>query len=188
MPRQCLSMCLKGVAVESPYGWRAWGGEFKISFTTILLYVDVYTNYLMNSVSSSVSADGRFTSGRSYSNEQLVVSLDDCNGCRAGLTIRDLESFHIWCQAFNIYFTSLNIPANLFNVSQNKSNCITWYHIMCHMMSHDISCGITWCVTCHMMSHDVSLVWYSLVFCIPTASWGRCAHASLHLWQLSVSG
>ena len=79
------------------------------------------------SVSLSLScSDGSFVLGRSYSNEQLTVSLDSCTECRAGLTIRDLQSFTIWCRAFSVFFTRLDIPADLFNVSQ------------IHMMSHDV--------------------------------------------------
>ena len=86
---------------------------------------------------SLLCSNGRFRFGRSYSNEQLTVSLDSCAECRAGLTIRDLKSFTIWCRRFSVFFTRLDIPADLFTVS--------------HIMSHD------------MMPHDVGLVYVMLV-------------------------
>ena len=86
---------------------------------------------------SLLCSNGRFVSGRSYSNEQLTVSLDSCTECRAGLTIRDLGTFTIWCRRFTAFFTRLDIPADLFNVS--------------HIMSHD------------MMPHDTGLVCVMLV-------------------------
>ena len=70
-------------------------------------------------------SNGRFARGRSYSNERLTVSLDSCTECRAGLTIRDLQSFTIWCRQFTAFFTNLAIPADLFDVSETHDANVT---------------------------------------------------------------
>ena len=67
------------------------------------------------------------------------MCLDDCVGCRPGLTIRDLRSFTIWCRAFGVFFTRRDIPANLFDVSQSQ--------MMPHILS--ISCfSMVCCIVC----------------------------------------
>ena len=69
----------------------------------------------INLFSLSIYSDGRLD--HPYSNEQLTASLDDCAGCIAGLTIRDLQSFTIWDRRFSVFYTRLDIPADLFDVS-----------------------------------------------------------------------
>ena len=83
--------------------------------------------YIYNPVSvlacsaSLCCSDGRFVFGCSYSNERLTVSLDSCRECRANLTIRNLQTFAIWCRRFSVFCTSLGIPADLFDVSHMMS-------------------------------------------------------------------
>ena len=131
MPQPCLYTCLRGVPqMDSSYSWLVWARGELPSVHEWLRCIDIRmlgTNVLLRTwpcecaglfcLSLSCS-DGRFVFGRSYSNEQLTVSLDNCPSCRAGLTIRDLERFTIWCRVFDIFFTSLDIPADLFDVSE----------------------------------------------------------------------
>ena len=99
-------------------------------------------------------SDGRFVFGRSYSNERFTVSLDSCRECRTNLTIRDLQTFAIWCRRFSVFCTSLGIPADLFDVS--------------HMMSLD------------MMPHDVKFYSSLFVVLMHTAS-RRYSNTVIHL-------
>ena len=100
--------------VDSPYSCQAQGESNEAE--SIHAYLRMIGFTCSTFVLYLLYSDGRFPR-RSYSNEKLTVSLDDCIGCRAGLTIRDLQSFTIWCRDFSVFFTRLDIPADLFNVS-----------------------------------------------------------------------
>ena len=114
--------------MDSLYSCRAQSELAGVSGWVELTYVLLHDPVSVLACSAFLfGSDGRFVFGRSYSNEQLTVSLDNCPSCRAGLTIRDLGTFTIWCRRFSVFFTRLDIPADLFNVSQIQ------------MISHDVT-------------------------------------------------
>jgi len=126
------------VVVGSLYSCRVQSELAGVSGWVELTYVLLHDPVSVLACSAFLfGSDGNFVFGRSYSNERLTVSLDSCTECRAGLTIRDLQTFTIWCRRFSAFFTRFEIPADLFDVS--------------HMMSHDL------------MPHDAGLVYVRLV-------------------------
>jgi len=48
-----------------------------------------------------------------YTGSNVTVSLRDQRGGDTGLTMDDIGTFTIWCERFEVFFTSINVPQGL---------------------------------------------------------------------------